>query len=223
MNWPVTACTDLYSFVNKDWLDANVVVAGAGAAGSVLLPLTSVFHTPEGKPRATIFSIAHLSDAERMFFVSLLLNETLGWMRAQSGTTSLRAMLYMDEIFGYLPPTANPPSKTPILTLMKQARAYGLGVVLEVILLAFILRSAWSVTAQSAHILLEGAPAGVDLDHVIHDLAHHVDGVTDIHHAHLWSLDGRRSMMTLHARIRETAAGPDVIARIKALADARRA
>ena len=88
--------------------------------------------------------------------------------------------------------------------------------ILSVLVALIILRSAWSVTAQSAHILLEGAPAGVDLDHVIHDLTHHVDGVTDIHHAHLWSLDGRRSMMTLHARIRETAAGPDVIARIKA-------
>lgn len=88
--------------------------------------------------------------------------------------------------------------------------------ILSVLVALIILRSAWSVTAQSAHILLEGAPAGVDLDHVIHDLTHHVDGVTDIHHAHLWSLDGRRSMMTLHARIRETAAGPDVVARIKA-------
>ena len=83
-----------------------------------------------GKPRIAIFSIAHLSDAERMFFVTLLLNQTLGWMRAQSGTTSLRAILYMDEIFGYFPPVANPPSKAPLLTLLKQARAFGLGVVL---------------------------------------------------------------------------------------------
>jgi hypothetical protein len=65
-----------------------------------------------------------------MFFVSLLLNQVLGWMRAQSGTTSLRAILYMDEIFGYFPPVANPPSKLPLLTLLKQARAFGLGVVL---------------------------------------------------------------------------------------------
>ena len=65
-----------------------------------------------------------------MFFVSLLLNQTLSWMRMQSGTTSLRAMLYMDEIFGYFPPVANPPSKQPLLTLLKQARAFGLGVVL---------------------------------------------------------------------------------------------
>jgi hypothetical protein len=86
--------------------------------------------TPEGKPRIAIISIAHLADAERMFVVTLLLNEVIGWMRRQSGTSSLRAILYMDEIFGYFPPTANPPSKPPMLTLLKQARAYGVGVVL---------------------------------------------------------------------------------------------
>jgi hypothetical protein len=94
------------------------------------LDVGALLHTPEGKPRAAIFSIAHLSDAERMFFVSLLLNETLGWVRAQSGTTSLRALVYVDEVFGYLPPVANPPSKLPLLTLLKQARAFGVGVVL---------------------------------------------------------------------------------------------
>lgn len=87
-------------------------------------------YTPAGKPRVAIFSIAHLGDAERMSFVSLLLNEVLGWMRGQEGTTSLRALLYMDEIFGFFPPVANPPSKPPLLTLLKQARAFGLGVVL---------------------------------------------------------------------------------------------
>ncbi|MEO6185108.1 MAG: ATP-binding protein, partial [Steroidobacteraceae bacterium] len=86
--------------------------------------------TPDGKPRIAIISIAHLSDAERMFVVTLLLNEVIGWMRRQPGTSSLRAILYMDEIFGYFPPTAAPPSKAPMLTLLKQARAYGLGVVL---------------------------------------------------------------------------------------------
>ena len=86
--------------------------------------------TPEGKPRLTIISIAHLSDSERMFFVTILLNEMIAWMRSQSGTSSLRAILYMDEIFGYFPPSANPPSKTPMLTLLKQARAFGLGIVL---------------------------------------------------------------------------------------------
>src|SRR5215211_1427578 len=94
------------------------------------LDIQSILHTPAGKPRLAIFSIAHLADAERMFFVSLLLNQVLGWMRTQSGTTSLRAILYMDEIFGYFPPVANPPSKLPLLTLLKQGRAFGLGVVL---------------------------------------------------------------------------------------------
>ncbi len=94
------------------------------------LDIQQILHTPEGKPRVAIFSIAHLADAERMFFVSLLLNQTLGWMRTQSGTTSLRAILYMDEIFGYFPPVANPASKLPLLTLLKQGRAFGLGVVL---------------------------------------------------------------------------------------------
>jgi hypothetical protein len=94
------------------------------------LDVGQMLHSPGGKPRLTIFSIAHLNDAERMFFVTLLLSQTLGWVRAQSGTTSLRAILYMDEIFGYFPPVANPPSKQPLLTLLKQARAFGLGVVL---------------------------------------------------------------------------------------------
>jgi Type IV secretion-system coupling protein DNA-binding domain len=94
------------------------------------LDVQQFLYTQTGKPRLSIFSIAHLADAERMFFVSLLLNQVLGWMRAQSGTTSLRAILYMDEIFGYFPPVANPPSKLPLLTLLKQARAFGLGVVL---------------------------------------------------------------------------------------------
>ncbi|HEV8187451.1 MAG TPA: DUF87 domain-containing protein [Pyrinomonadaceae bacterium] len=94
------------------------------------LDIPKFLHTESGKPRLSIFSIAHLGDAERMFFVSLLLNQVLGWMRTQSGTTSLRAILYMDEIFGYFPPVANPPSKLPLLTLLKQGRAFGLGVVL---------------------------------------------------------------------------------------------
>ena len=94
------------------------------------LDVHQFLYTPSGKPRLSIFSIAHLADAERMFFVSLLLNQVLGWMRTQSGTTSLRAIVYMDEIFGYFPPVANPPSKLPLLTLLKQARAFGVGVVL---------------------------------------------------------------------------------------------
>ncbi len=94
------------------------------------LDIQRMMYTEEGKPRISIFSIAHLSDAERMFFVSLLLNQMLGWMRTQSGTTSLRALLYMDEIYGYLPPSANPPSKKPMMTILKQGRAFGLGTLL---------------------------------------------------------------------------------------------
>lgn len=90
----------------------------------------TLFYTKAGKPRLSVLSISHLSDAERMFFVTMLLNEVISWMRRQPGTGSLRAVLYMDEIFGYLPPTANPPTKNLFLTLLKQARAYGLGLVL---------------------------------------------------------------------------------------------
>lgn len=96
----------------------------------VPLDLNSLLYTPQGKPRVAIFSIAHLGDSERMFFVSLLMNQVLGWMRSQSGTTSLRAIVYMDEVFGYLPPIGNPPSKVPLLTLLKQGRAFGIGLVL---------------------------------------------------------------------------------------------
>jgi hypothetical protein len=94
------------------------------------LDIDSILHTPTGKPKMSIFSIAHLGDNERMFFVSLLLNQVLSWTRSQTGTSSLRALLYMDEIFGFFPPVANPPSKGPLLTLLKQARAFGLGIML---------------------------------------------------------------------------------------------
>jgi hypothetical protein len=94
------------------------------------LDIGRMLFTGEGKPRISIFSIAHLSDSERMFFVSLLLNEVLGWVRAQPGTGSLRAIIYMDEIFGFFPPVAEPPSKRPLLTLLKQARAFGVGILL---------------------------------------------------------------------------------------------
>ncbi|MCE7902330.1 MAG: ATP-binding protein [Gammaproteobacteria bacterium PRO9] len=86
--------------------------------------------TPEGKPRVSVLSIAHLDNTKRMFFVTLLLNAVVAWMRSQPGTSSLRAILYMDEVAGYLPPVAMPPSKGLMLTLLKQARAFGVGVVL---------------------------------------------------------------------------------------------
>lgn len=94
------------------------------------LDIDHILYSPSGKPKMSIFSIAHLNDAERMFFVSLLLNQILAWMRQQPGTTSLRALVYMDEIFGYFPPISNPPSKQPLLTLLKQARAFGVGILL---------------------------------------------------------------------------------------------
>ncbi len=94
------------------------------------LDIASMLRTPAGKPRVAIVSIAHLDDRERMFFVTLLLNQLVSWMRSQSGTSSLRALLYMDEATGYMPQVANPPSKQALLLLMKQARAFGVGVVL---------------------------------------------------------------------------------------------
>lgn len=94
------------------------------------LDIASLLFMPDGRPRQSVFYLAHLSDAERMFFVTLLLASVETWMRTQSGAASLRAILYMDELFGYLPPQKNPPSKQPLLRLLKQARAFGLGLLL---------------------------------------------------------------------------------------------
>src|SRR5215207_9861382 len=94
------------------------------------LNVASLPYTEDGRPRHSIFYLAHLADAERMFFVTLLLSAVESWMRTQSGATSLRALLYMDEIFGYMPPQRNPPSKQPLLRMLKQARAFGLGLLL---------------------------------------------------------------------------------------------
>ncbi|RPH66789.1 MAG: ATP-binding protein [Myxococcaceae bacterium] len=114
-------------------LALNNVLASPGAAAwaeGEPLDIQKLLWTPAGKPRIAVLSIAHLSDAQRMFFVTTLLSEVLAWMRTQSGTGSLRALVYMDEIFGYFPPIAAPPSKLPMLTLLKQARAFGVGVLL---------------------------------------------------------------------------------------------
>ena len=95
------------------------------------LSVEGLYRKEDKKVPVNIFYIAHLSDNERMFFVTLLLNEVVYWIRRQAGSANLKYLLYMDEIFGYLPPyPKNPPSKTPLLTLLKQARAFGLGVVL---------------------------------------------------------------------------------------------
>ncbi|MFP5378689.1 MAG: ATP-binding protein, partial [Vicinamibacteria bacterium] len=114
-------------------LQLNHLLAAPGFATwmeGAPLDIDRLLYTAEGRPRVAVISIAHLDEAQRMFFVSLLLGQVISWMRAQRGTSSLRALVYMDELFGYLPPTANPPSKTPLLTLLKQARAYGVGLVL---------------------------------------------------------------------------------------------
>ncbi len=94
------------------------------------LNVESLLFTTDGRPRHSVFYLAHLSDSERMFFVTILFTAIETWMRTQPGTASLRALLYMDEIFGYLPPTAIPPSKPPLLRMLKQARAFGLGLIL---------------------------------------------------------------------------------------------
>ena len=95
------------------------------------LDISNLLYDESGKAKVSIFSIAHLNDSQRMFFVSLLLNQMVSWMRRQEGTTSLKALLYMDEIFGYFPPNSNPPSKQPMLTLLKQARSFGVGIILS--------------------------------------------------------------------------------------------
>lgn len=94
------------------------------------LDIASLLYMPDGRPRHTIFYIAHLPEAERMFFVTLLYSSVESWMRAQKGSSTLRALVYFDEIFGYLPPVGNPPSKEPMLRMLKQARAFGVGMVL---------------------------------------------------------------------------------------------
>jgi hypothetical protein len=104
--------------------------AFAAWAEGTPLDIATLLRSPDGKPCAAIVSIAHLSEDERQFVTSLLLSKVVTWMRKQSGTTDLRALVYLDEVAGYVPPTANPPTKKPIMTLMKQARAFGVGVVL---------------------------------------------------------------------------------------------
>ena len=111
----------------------NNVLASPGFSSWVegeKLDIQKLLYTDDAKPRVSILSISHLNDKQRMFFVTLFLNRYIDWMRKQSGTPNLRTILYMDEIFGFFPATSNPPSKEPMLLLLKQARAYGIGVVL---------------------------------------------------------------------------------------------
>ncbi len=125
-------------FPEKDRLELAMLLNGLMASPAFAdwiqgqpLDVDSLLYGPSGKPQVSILYIAHLSEAEKVFFVTLLLEQVISWMRAQSGTTSLQALVYMDEMFGYLPPhPANPPTKKPLLTLLKQARAFGLGLIL---------------------------------------------------------------------------------------------
>jgi hypothetical protein len=111
----------------------NNILASPGFQGwreGQPLHIPDFLYTADGRPRQSVFYIAHLSEAERMFFVTLLLSSFEAWMRTMPGSTSLRALLYFDEIVGYLPPKDNPSSKTPLLRMLKQARAFGVGLVL---------------------------------------------------------------------------------------------
>ncbi len=112
----------------------NAVIASPNFANWLdgeSLDIDKLLYDENGKAKISIFSISHLNDDERMFFVTLLLNKYIAWMRLQSGSNRLRTLLYMDEIYGFFPPVKNPPSKEPMITLLKQARAYGIGVVLS--------------------------------------------------------------------------------------------
>ncbi len=125
-------------FPEKDRMELAMLLNGLMASPAFAdwiqgqpLDIDGLLHGTLGKPQVSVLYIAHLSEPEKQFFVTLLLEQVVSWMRAQSGTTSLRALVYMDEMFGYLPPHPdNPPTKKPLLTLLKQARAFGLGLIL---------------------------------------------------------------------------------------------
>ncbi len=151
---------------------------GAWITGPAL-DIASLLRTPDGKPRCAIVTTSHLSDRERQFVTTLILSKLVTWMRGQSGTTELRALVYMDEVAGYLPPTEMPPTKKPIMTLMKQGRAFGVGMVLttqnpvDVDYKALSNAGTWMIgrlqTDQDKKRLLDGmsaASGGVDVDQI---------------------------------------------------------
>lgn len=94
------------------------------------LDIGNMLYTSDGRPRHNIFYLAHLSEAERQFVVSLIFAAVESWMRGQRGTSNLRLLVYFDEIMGYMPPVANPPTRQVMLRMFKQARAYGVGMIL---------------------------------------------------------------------------------------------
>jgi hypothetical protein len=235
-------------------LQINNLIAAPGFSrwmdGSPLDP-AKLLYTRDGRPRHAIFSIAHLSDSERMFFVSLLLNQVLGWVRAQPGTTSLRALVYMDEIAGYFPPVAQPPSKRPLLTLMKQARAQGVGVVLatqnpvDLDYKGLSNAGTWFIgrlqTDRDKQRVLDGlegaAPSGMDraaMDRVLSSLTSRVFLMHNVHDAEptvfqtRWTLSYLRGPMTrdeiraVSAAQREAENTPDAGTGTAVLARAKR-
>jgi hypothetical protein len=162
------------------------------------LDIPGLLYTPDGRPRHSVFYIAHLTDAERMFFVTLLFSAVETWMRAQTGTSTLRAIVYFDEIFGYMPPTANPPSKQPMLRMLKQARAFGVGLTLvtqnpvDIDYKALSNAGTWFIgklqTDQDKQRLLDGLESamagGLDrsqADHMISTLGKRVFLVNNVH------------------------------------------
>ena len=125
-------------FPPKDRLDLamklNGLLASPGFATWMEGPpldIESLLWDDDGTPQAAVVYLAHLSEDERQFVVTLILSKLITWMRSQQGSGELRALVYMDEVYGFAPPTAQPPSKKPILTLLKQARAYGVGLLLS--------------------------------------------------------------------------------------------
>jgi hypothetical protein len=115
-------------------LDLNNIIAAPSFQTWIQgepLNIHNLMFQPDGRAHISVFYIAHLSEPERQFIITLILENLLSWMRTQSGTTSLRSLLYIDEMFGYFPPyPLNPPTKEPLLRLLKQARAFGLGLIL---------------------------------------------------------------------------------------------
>lgn len=190
------------------------------------LDVAQLLYDRDGRPRHTIFYIAHLNDDERMFFVTLLYSAVEGWMRTQGGTSSLRALVYFDEIFGYLPPVGNPPSKEPMLRLLKQARAFGVGMVLatqnpvDVDYKALSNAGSWFIgklgTDQDKQRLLDGlasaTPGGLDrrtYDHLISAIGKRVFLMRNVHEKHPVLFNTRWAMNYL--------AGPMTRAQIPAL------
>ncbi len=169
-------------FPEKDRLDLAMSLNNFLAAPSFEswlegqpLDIASLLYGPDQKPRHSVFYLAHLSDVERMFFTTLLFSSVETWMRTQSGTSGLRALIYFDEIVGYLPPVSNPPSKPVILRMLKQARAFGVGLLLasqnpvDIDYKALANAGTWMIgklqTEQDKERLLDGlSGAGSNLD-----------------------------------------------------------